>query len=201
MASNAVDSAKIAEVIEASTTEFVAQCYDLDGAPAFGSFVRVRDRAIDIFAVVSEVRTASVDPGRRPLARGQDADDEEQLYRDNPEIRELLRTELTATVVGFREAEEFKHYLPPRPPRIHGFVYQCADAEIEAFTDRLDFLQTLLASPNRVALDELIAAAIRSACQARGGDRAFLIRAGKEVATLLANEVNRLNGILRRIGR
>ncbi len=62
----------IAEVIEASTTEFVAQCYDLDGAPDFGSFVRVRDRALDIFAVVSEVRTASLDPGRRPVVRGQE---------------------------------------------------------------------------------------------------------------------------------
>lgn len=201
MTSNSIDSAKIAEVIEASTTEFVAHCYDLDGAPDFGSFVRVRDRAIDIFAVVSEVRTSSIDPGRRPLARGQNADDEEQLYRDNPEIRELLRSELTATVVGFREADEFKHYLPPRPPRIHGFVYRCTDAEVEAFTNCLDFLQTLLASPNRIALDELIAATIRNAWLARSGDREFLVRAGKEVATLLANEVNRLNGILRRIGR
>lgn len=201
MTSNSIDSAKIAEVIEASTTEFVAHCYDLDGAPDFGSFVRVRDRAVDIIAVVSEVRTASIDPGRRPLARGQDADDEEQLYRDNPEIRELLRTELTATVVGFRDADEFKHWLPPRPPRIHGFVYRCTSAEVEAFTNRLDFLQTLLASPNRIALDELIAATIRNASLARGGDRQFLVRAGKEVATLLANEVNRVNGILRRIGR
>jgi hypothetical protein len=195
------ESTKIAEVVEASTTEFVAQCYNLDGAPDFGSFVRVRDRALDIYAVVSEARTASLDPGRRPVVRGQDAADEDALYRDNPEIRELLRTEFTATVIGFTDGVGVNHYLPPRPPRIHGFVYPCAGKEVCAFTARLDFLQTLLASPNRVALDELIAATIRNACAARGGQREFLIMAGKQVALLLANDVNRLNGVLRRIGR
>lgn len=201
MEDNATESIRIAEVIEASTTEFVAQCYDLDNAPDFGSFVRVRDRTLDIFAVVSDVRTASLDPGRRVVVRGMDVEDEEQLYRDNPEIRELLRTELTATVVGFRRDGEFCHYLPPRPPRIHGFVHACADEDVVAFTEQLDFVQTLTAAPNRTALDELIAASIRNACAARGGDREFLVRAGKEVALLLANDMNRLNGVLRRIGR
>lgn len=201
MERDAVTSMRIAEIIEASTTEFVAQCYDLDQVPDFGSFVRVRDRTLDIYAVVSEVRTASIDPGRRPMARGQDVDDEDQLYRDNPEIRELLRTELTATVVGFRRGDEINHYLPPRPPRIHGFVHMCTGDEVRTFTTRLDFLQTLLASPARVALDELLAAAIRNAWQARGGEREFLVKAGKEVALLLTNDVNRLNGVLRRIGR
>jgi hypothetical protein len=91
--------------------------------------------------------------------------------------------------------------LPPRPPRIHGFVYPCKPVEVTSFTDNLYFIQTLIASPSQVALDELIAATIRNANAARGGEREFLIKAGKEVAMLLANDPTRLNGILRRIAR
>jgi hypothetical protein len=33
----------IAEVIEASTAEFIAECYDLTGAPALGTLLRTND--------------------------------------------------------------------------------------------------------------------------------------------------------------
>ena len=48
---------------------------------------------------------------------------------------------------------------------------------------------------------ELIAAALRQASATYSDERAFLVRAGKELAVLLVNDVNRLNGILRRIRR
>ncbi len=190
---------RIGEVIEASTTAFVAQSYELHQAPPFGSFVRVSDGAVDTIGIVCYAQTCGVDPGRRPVARGRDETDEEEVYRNNPELRELLRTEFSSVVVGFREGSNVFHYLPPRPPRIHGFVYNCEDDEVREFTSKLDFLQTLINSSVPVWVDELIAAALRQASGIRGWDRQFLVGAGKELATLLINDVNRLNGILRRI--
>ena len=190
---------RIGEVIEASTTEFVAQSYELHQAPPFGSFVRTGDGAVDIYGVVHLVRTSGIDPGRRPLARGKDELTEEDIYRNNPELSELLRTEFTAAIIGFCSEGAVSQFLPPRPPRIHGFVYTCSSDEVVRFTDRFDFLQTIITSGVRGPVDELIAACIRHAAQARDGDRAFLVSAGKELATLLGCEVSRLNGILRRI--
>ncbi|MBI2954282.1 MAG: hypothetical protein HYY30_08215 [Chloroflexi bacterium] len=190
---------RIGEVIEASTTTFVAQSYELHQAPDFGSFVRVSDGAIDVVGIVCYAETCGVDPGRRPIARGKDEADEEDIYRNNPELPELLRTEFTAVVVGFREGSGFFQYLPPRPPRIHGFVFCCAAHEVMEFTRELNFLHALIDANLRVSVDELIAAALRQASATHDLERAFLVSAGKELATLLINDVNRLNGILRRI--
>lgn len=192
-------SPKVGEVIEASTTEFVAESYRLHEAPPFGSFVRASDGAVHIYGLVCHTRTGSLEPGRRPMARGENETDEEDIYRRHPELPELLRTEFTAAVVGFREGEAVRQYLPPRPPRLHGFVYVCSPEETRAFTQRLDFLPTLLAASLKGSVDELIGAALRQASLARGGDREFLVAAGKEVARLLAHDPNRLSAILRRI--
>ncbi|MBI4319063.1 MAG: hypothetical protein HY675_11290 [Chloroflexi bacterium] len=192
---------KIGEVIEVSTTELVAQCYELHQAPDFGSFVRVSDGSADIYAIVCHASTSGIDPGRRPVARGKDEVDEDDIFRNNPELPELLRTEFSAAIVGFVEDGLVRQYLPPRPPRLHSFVHTCSLAEAKAFSQQLDFLQTLVTANLRVPADELIAACIRQAGLAHQGDRTFLVRAGKELATLLVNDINRLNGILRRIGR
>jgi len=193
------NAGRIGEVIEASTTEFVAQSYELHQAPPFGSFVRTSDGVVDIYGVVYLARTSGIDPGRRPLARGKDELTEEDVYRNNPELSELLRTEFTSATIGFRSEGAVSQFLPPRPPRIHGFVFACSPDEVVRFTDRLDFLQTIITSGVRGPVDELIAACVRCAAQARNGDRTFLVSAGKELATLLGSEVSRLNGILRRI--
>ncbi len=193
-------SDRIGEVIEASTTEFTAQSYVLHDAPAFGSFVRASDGEVEVLAVVADARTGSVDPGRRPVARGQDEASEEDVYRRNPELQEILRTEFTAVVVGFRDAAGVYHQrLPRRPPRLHAFVHACAPDEVVGFTERLDFLPTLLAGAGQAPADELAAACVREASAARGDDHAFLVRSGKELAVLLAADLNRLSAVLRRI--
>jgi hypothetical protein len=194
---------RVGEVIDAGTTEFTAQAYVLHEAPPFGGFVRASNGEHDVIAVVADAHTGSVDPGRRPIARGRDEADEEDIYRRNPELKELLRTEFRAVVVGHRDAAgDFRRWLPDRPPRLHAFVHQCAPAEIAEFTERLDFLPTLLGDGGG-PVDELVAACLRQAHAARAtggaGDRAFLVAAGKELAVLLANEPNRLGAILRRI--
>ena len=188
---------KIGEIIEASTGEFTAQCYELHQPPSFGSLVKVREGEVEIYAVVSSAATTSIEPGRRPIARGMEEADEEDIYRSSPQLAKLLRTEFAALVVGHKEGSKLHHYLPPRPARIHSFVYLCDAEEVETFSQSFDFLSILVVAGGQA--DELIAASLRHAAAAHQAPRDFLIKAGKELAVLLGGETNRLNNILRRI--
>lgn len=193
-------SSKIGEVIQASTGEFTAQCYELHLPPPFGSLVKTREGEVEIYGVVSRAETTSIEPGRRPIARGREENDEEDIYRASPQLEKLLRTDFDALVVGHREGkkgERLHHYLPPRPARIHSFVYLCDREEAVQFSQSLDFLSILVGAGGQA--DELIAASLRHVAAAQQAPQDFLIRAGKELAVLLGGETNRLNTILRRI--
>ena len=190
-------SSKIGEVIEASTSEFIAQCYELHLPPPFGSLVKTREGEVEIYGVVSRAETTSIEPGRRPIARGRDEDNEEDIYRTSPQLARLLRTDFTALVVGHEEGQKLNHYLPPRPAKIHSFIYLCDAEEIEKFSQSLDFLSILVGVG--VQADELIAASLRHAASAHRDPGDFLTKAGKELAVLLGGEISRLNNILRRI--
>ena len=190
-------SSKIGEVIEASTGEFIAQCYELHLPPPFGSLVKTREGEVEIYGVVSRAETTSIEPGRRPIARGRDEDNEEDIYRTSPQLARLLRTDFTALVVGHEEGQKLNHYLPPRPAKIHSFIYLCDAEEIEKFSQSLDFVSILVGVG--VQADELIAASLRHAASAHRDPGDFLTKAGKELAVLLGGEISRLNNILRRI--
>lgn len=189
--------AKIGEIIEALTSEFTAQCYELHQPPPLGSLVKTREGEIEIYGVVSGAATTSIEPGRRPIARGREEAEEEDIYRSSPQLAKLLRTDFTALVVGHKEGQKLHQYLPPRPARIHSFVYLCEAEVFEKFTQSFDFLSILVGAGGQA--DELIAASLRHAAAAHQDPRDFLIKAGKELAVLLGGETNRLNNILRRI--
>ncbi len=187
-------SSKIGEIIEASTSGFVAQCYELHQPPPLGSLVKTREGEREIYGVVSDAATRSIEPGRRPIARGGEEAEEEDVYRAHPQLAKLLRTEFSALVVGHREGERLHQYLPPRPAKVHSFVHLCDGEEVARFSQALDFLSILVAQG-----DELIAACLRHLAQAHEDRHRFLVKAGKELALLLGGETSRLNTILRRI--
>ena len=189
---------KIGEVIEARTGEFVAECYELHTPPPLGSLLRTTDGQVEIYGVVRNASTESIDPGRRPLARGREESEEENIYRQHPQLSRLLRTTFDTLVIGHGQGDELHHYLPPRPPRVHSFVYLCEGDEVRQFTQSLDFLAILLGA-RAGSVDEVVSACLRRAAGAHDDERAFLVRVGKELAVLLGGELNRLNAILRRI--
>ena len=190
-------SAKIGEVIKSSTESFMAECYELHCPPSFGSLVRTREGNIDIYAVVSGASTSSIEAGRRPIARGRDDVNEEDIYLSNPQLEKLMRTEFTALVVGHGDSGKVSQYMPPRPARIHSFVYSCESDEVAIFNQSLAYLSMLVDVPERS--NELIAAALRNAAAAYSEPMAFLVRAGKELALMIAGDTNRLNIILKKV--
>jgi hypothetical protein len=102
-------------------------------------------------------------------------------------------------VVGHREGGKLYHYLPPKPARIHGFVYQCPPDEVKDFGQSLGFLDIILNARLPVPTEELVGASLRRMSQCHDDRRAFLVAAGKELAVLLSGNLNQLNAILGRI--
>ena len=190
---------RVGEVIEASTTDFVAQCYELYQSPPLGSLVKTIDLPLALYGIVYNATTTSLEPGRRPIARGKDEASEEEIYRSSPQLLHLLRSEFSALVVGHRQNDKLYHYLPPKPARIHSFVYLCSPEEVKEFSQSFDFLNILLNTHLPVSAEELVAACLRLMCRVYEDPHAFLVAAGKELAILLSGEFNQLKAILGRI--
>ena len=152
----------------------------------------------EIFAVVLNVSTEPLDPSRPVLARGENAESEEEVYRDHPQIARLLTSRFESVIVGHYAGGEALQYLPPLPPRVHSFVYALAPKELTAFTRKLDFLRLLLDTRSAQS-DEVVGACLRQAGAQQPDAREFILRAGKALASELAGDLPRLNAILRRV--
>jgi hypothetical protein len=201
----------IAEVIETSTTNFLAQCLEPEDLnfpvmPPFGSWMKAIDEETGnkIFAVVSYVTTSPIDSIHLARALGLSLD---ELREQQPQIFAMLKTEFRAVIVGFEmpptgrntmATGQIYHYLPPRPPQIHQAVFQCDRAEIMDFTDQPDFLRVLLQVTDAPA-DALIAATVRDIYRLRKGDRAWLVTVGRNLSLLLKDDYDRLRYILSQI--
>jgi len=190
---------RVGEVVEASTTDFVAQCYELYQSPPLGSLVKTRDQEVELYGIVGNATTTSLEPGRRPIARGKDEASEEAVYQSSPQLLKLLRSEFGVVVVGHRQNDKLYHYLPPNPARIHGFVYLCSPGEVKEFSQSFAFLNILINTHLPVSVDELVAAALRQMSQAHEDPHTFLVAAGKELAILLSGQFNQLKAILGRL--
>jgi hypothetical protein len=163
--------------------------------PPLGGLVKTGD----IYGIVYNATTSSLEPGRKPIARGKDEASEEAIYQSSPQLLKLLRSEFGAVVVGFKESDRLCHYLPPNPARIHAFAYLCAPEEVRGFSQSFGFLNILINSRLPVPTDELIAAALRQMSQAHEDLHAFLVSAGKELANLLSYDFNQLKSVLGRL--
>jgi hypothetical protein len=188
--------ARLGEIVEASTTRLRAVAPRTFEAPSFGSFVKTSDGSRTTYGVVAHVEHASIDPSRRAIPLGRSWD---ELEREQPQVLELLTTEFDAICVAFaEEGSGVRAYLPPVPPRVHDFVEACGRDEIVELTEDLSFIRTLGACGLPVVA-ELIAAAIRGAAASRSDQRAFLVRAGREVADLFRGDYELASSIIRRI--
>ena len=205
----------IAEVIETSTTEFLAQCLEPEdlsfpAMPPFGSWVKAYDEeaANQIYGVVYHATTSPLDSVHRARALGMTLD---ELREQQPQIFAMLKTEFSVAIVGFVPMEKSREknvdrvlgdrsyqHLPPRPPQVHQAVHRCEAQEVIRFTEELDWLRTLL-QVSGVPTESLAAAAIREVYNLRDLDRDWLVRAGRMVSVLLKDDYDRLRMILSQI--
>jgi hypothetical protein len=190
---------KIAEIVQANSNEFMAQCYKLGQAPALGTLVKVNDENYTIYGIVYRIETRSLDPARRIIARGSTADSVDDIFQTNPQLSKLLTTDINGLVIGYEQEESVYHYLPPNPVPIHGFVYICTKEEVCKFEESVSFIDLLVNAKLIMSTDEVIAAHLRYTSSVFPDPMAYLVKAGKALAILLSNDVVRLNYILKRL--
>jgi hypothetical protein len=201
-----VVATRVGEVVSTSIAELEAQCPRLHDAPPLGALVRVQvEQDFVLFGIVAGCSTDGVDAGARPVPRGRDGCEDADIYREHPDLAFVLRTCFRSLVVGFQQGGHMFHYLPPRSAPIHYSVTLCSSVEAELFTHSLDYFRIVLDAPN-VPNEEVLAAHVRVVAGTLGesgsfveGSRRFTVRAGKEVATLLRGDHQRLMTILKRI--
>ena len=187
----------VGRIIRSSTTHFAVGCQVLrPQVPAFGSLVKVPAMDGDqIYGLIHDVRMED-DPFVRQMAVTEDLPAE---YIEDQRHNRQVPIEVGVLVVGYWHADEITQHLPPQPPLSLDVIYTCTSDELVAFTGKFDYFRLVLDNRDLPA-DELLAANLRSAAQARGGaGEDFLVSAGRELARLLAMDLYRLDAILRRI--
>ena len=188
---------RVGRIIRSSSTRFAVGCQVLQPqVPAFGSLVKVPAvGGNQIYGLIHDVRMED-DPFVRQVA---------VIEGTLPEIIEDQRhnrqvpIEVGVLVVGYWHADQIFQRLPPQPPLSLDVIHTCAAEELVAFTGQFDYFRLVLDNGDLPA-DELLAANLRSAAEARGnGAEDFMVNAGRELARLLAMDLYRLDAILRRI--
>jgi len=187
---------RVGRVMRSSTGEFsIGTHLRQADVPRFGSFVKAPSTdGSEVIGLIYDVLIED-DPFVRQMIG---ADVAEEVLRDQRENRQLPAT-VSVLVVGHCQDGQMLPYLPSQPPAALDTLVTCTNDETIRFTEDLAYFRTVLNAQD-VRPDELLAASIRHAAEARAGDgREFLVRAGRELARLLAFDAVRLEGLLRRI--
>ena len=105
-----------AEVIESSLQGWLAQSWNWNCFPAFGSLVTIETKKRQLFGIVHQIQTGSMDPMRHPFPYQKT---EEELLQEQPQIFEFLKTTFSCLTLGYSERERIIYLLAPEPPQIH----------------------------------------------------------------------------------
>jgi len=189
----------IGRVLRASTSGFDCGTHSnrIDERHTFGAFVKVRvansTRSCDAIGLIHTIRIDD-DPLVRELVMAMNVDNSTLLdQRDN----RMVPVETCVLNVGYIEGGVVVHSLPPRPPLSLSEVSLCTGEEVYEFTRRCDFFRLVL-NASEVASDDLLAAALRYASWAYPENERydFMVRCGRHIARLLANDLKRLSHVL-----
>lgn len=185
------------EVIETSTTGFLAESDRLHHLPQLGELVRAKiNDEWDAYAVVSFGETGAIDQGRRAVRRGTAESGDADVYQRHPELDHILRTIFRAAAVGYSTNCGVRHTLPPLPVPLHYGVQPCSKVEVERFAKSPDYLSALLAFHGEVNAEQLIAAHLRWVDTALDDGHAWLREACRLLARLMRREYDRFVLIL-----
>ena len=212
-----------AEVIESSLDNFLAQSWQWDFFPSFGSLIQVESKKNIILGVVTQVQTGSMDPMRYPFPYQKT---EEELLREQPQIFEFLKTTFRIQIVGYidqpldtifskekitrdeRSAVSAKsngcpkifYMLPPKPCKIHAFVQNASAEIITSFFNKSDFLYLLFSFSASISnLDELLLAIFKQLFKNKMLSANKLDSFCQTFSLLTGNDYRRLKLFLKRV--
>lgn len=188
---------RIGEVVEATTTSFVSQCYRLYDSPYLGSIVKTGG-PYPAFGLVYNITTQGIDPSRKPVARGIDNLSEDDVYKMNPQLEKLLRTDFFSVTIGYIDNSKITCKLPPKPPPIYSFVESCDDSDLLTLANDLSFIKVIVNS-GLPATDELVAIIINKLAGYKDNREEFLITAGKVLINVFPGDFRKMEYILSKV--
>lgn len=145
-----------AEVIESSLTGWLAQSWNWDVFPSFGSFVAIESNNRTIFGIVHQVQTGSMDPVRYPFPYKKT---EQELLMEQPQIFEFLKTTFSCATIGYQEKEAIRYLIAPEPPKIHTFITHPDHIITKKFFSNTKYLHLLFTHTGDIFnIDELMLA-------------------------------------------
>ena len=148
-----------AEVLESSLSGWLAQSWQWDVLPQFGSMVTIETPTRTLFGVVHQIQTGSMDPVRYPFAYQKT---EEELRILQPQIFEFLKTTFSCLVLGYQEKGHMYYMLAPEPAKINAFVAPISTENAKNFFGCHNYLNMLLGHGAQVTnLDELLLAVLK----------------------------------------
>ena len=193
---------RVGEIVKSTSTQFVSESFDMKRPPTLGSLVKVcLDENQDLYGVVCYGETGSIDSGRRAVRRSTEDVYDENIYRENPQLKHVLRTEFTSLSVGVMGGERVLQGVPSQPPPLHYSVHSCEPEETTRFTNELHYFRLLLDSSLPVAAEQVLASHVQEMYEQRESDEDWLRRAARETAHLLEQDYDRLIAVLYAIQR
>ena len=185
-----------AEVIEASLEGWVAQSWEWDQFPSFGSILVIETNDRLLFGIVHQIQTGSMDPVRHPFVYKKT---EQELLAEQPQIFEFLKTTFSCLILGYQEKDSIFHMLAPQPPKIHSFVRGISESESLVFFKNIQYLQVLFGQSGKIFnLDELLIALLRNLEQLNILDEHHFEEFIETFSLLTCNDYRRLKLFLQR---
>ncbi|MCH2539437.1 MAG: hypothetical protein MK000_03675 [Anaerolineales bacterium] len=196
---NSVPHIPIGRLLRSTTVGFTFGCSVPEPeVPLFGDFVKApaQHGQSEVIGLISDILIED-DPFVRQLIA---APDLPEAYIQDQRKNRQVPIEVSVLTIGYRRNNAVFQELPPQPPMTLDYIQRCEPEEIATFTGSHDYFALIINTPDTSA-DELLPAALQRAAKARPADerRFFMLQAGKELARLLANDLPRLNTLLRRI--
>ena len=188
---------EIGRLLRAGTAGFVVGCrVSQVEAPSFGALVSVPQNAgYEIFGLVHDIHIDD-DGLVRQLVTAESV--QEGVIADN-RVNRNVPLEISVLAVGYKQAGEIFHLLPPRPPLSLDQIFLCGESEICQFTSagRFGYFRHVLRA-QELPVGELLAAHIQQAQAAHlnAGDDTWTAAATQELITLLRDDYPTLMAVL-----
>lgn len=186
-----------AEIIESSLHSWLAQSWQWDVTPPFGSLVCIRQHQLISCGLVYQVNTGSMDPIRYPFPYKKT---KQELIEQQPQIFEFLKTTFSCVPLGFFNKSSVEYRIPPVPPEIHSFVEIMPEDMSKQLLSKDAYLHVLFgASQNIANIDELLLALLKNQSELSLLTDAKLTHFFNTYSLLIGNDYRRLKLFTQRI--
>jgi hypothetical protein len=194
-------SYEIGRLLRAGTTGFVVGCRVTQlETPSFGALVRVPlSPEYQVYGLIHDIHIDD-DGVVRQLVTAEGVD--QAVVADN-RLNRNIPVEMSVLAVGFEEAGQVHHRLPPRPPLSLDVIYLCDPEELRRFTTagRFGYFRHVLRARD-APVGELLAAHLSAALEVHreAGNTDWAMQATQEIITLLRDDYAQLMDVLRALG-